>query len=65
VRGNGTPILLFSDTTKQASTTGTCYAASPPSGNITVNGAIILQLALHFGAPGDGIFIGGIAVNFE
>jgi hypothetical protein len=61
----GTPVGLYSDSTDQASTTGTCYGALPPSGGVTVNGMVMLQLTLHFGAPGDGIFIGAIGVNFE
>jgi hypothetical protein len=61
----GAPGLLFSDATDQASTTGTCYGALAPSGGVTVNGLVMLQLTLHFGAPGDGIFIGAIGVNFE
>jgi hypothetical protein len=61
----GAPSGLFGDTTNQTSTTGTCYGTLAPSGGVTVDGLVILRLQLHFGAPGDGIFIGAIGVNFE
>jgi len=61
----GAPALLFTDSTDQASTTGLCYAAFAPGGGVTVGGSVLLQLNLHFGAPGQAIFIGAIGAAFE
>ena len=61
----GAPSLLYSESTDQASTSGACYAAFAPGGGVTVGGAVLLQLNLHFGAPGQAIFIGALGAAFE
>jgi hypothetical protein len=59
------PSGLFSDATDQASTAGTCYAALAPGGGVVLAGSLLMKLTLHFGLPGQGIFIGATGAAFE